>query len=493
MTIVLLQKNMLPILTSKQIKELDTYTILNEPIASIDLMERAIRMLHSVFLRFKEDKIHVICGTGNNGGDGLVLARLLANHQMKICVSIADFGNKHSIDFAINLERLKLLNNTTINILKKAEDLIIEKEEILIDAIFGNGLSRILKGSYLEIVKKMNQSGNKIYSIDMPSGLLADKDTPIGKFVKAEKTYILEIPRVSLLNPNHRVNIYISSIGISPEFIKKFKTKKYLIEDYQDVILPKRDKHTYKNKQGHLCIIGGSVGMYGAPILSAKAGFKTGAGLVTCLVPEEARNIVHHHILEVMTLSNGKHYLHGDCPDLSKYVAFVVGPGMGKNSSSFNFLRQILKYVTKPMVIDADALNLIALNNALDIIPPNSILTPHPGEFKRLFGDWKNEKERLKKLTENAKKHQCVIVLKGTYTVIVSPNGEIYYNVVGSPSLATAGSGDVLSGVIGGLLAQGYPPLESAYSGVFHHGKSGVAFEGKPVLASQIADNLFIY
>jgi len=478
---------MIPILTANQLKLADSYTIENEPINSIELMERAVDCLLPYFLSYSGQAFHIVCGTGNNGGDGLVLARKLWEKLVQCRVSVLDFGQSHSTDFDTNIERLRTETPVDIFYVKTPDDLILESSEILVDAIFGNGLTRMLEGDFLQIVQIINESNSLVMSIDMPSGLMAEGECEIGKFITADKVFVLECPRASLFNPMHKVDFEIVKIGLHQGFIQSLESKEFLIEA-TDVLVKKRAKHSFKNSFGHTLVVGGSKGMYGAPVLSAKAAFKTGAGLVTCLVPEKGVTIIHSHIAEVMVLSSGIEYLEGYIPDVTKFSAMVIGPGMGTNA--FAFLENLLQNANCPVLLDADALNMIAENNALGLIKSGSVLTPHPGEFKRLVGEWKNEGERLSKLRKLAKETQSVVVLKGTYTVIAEPFGNLYFNSVGSPSLATAGSGDVLSGIIGGFLAQGYSALDAAMRGVYYHGKAGASFEGKPILAGEIISNI---
>ena len=480
---------MIPILTANQLKLADTFTIENEPISSLDLMERAVGCLLLHFLKYVDQRFHVVCGTGNNRGDGLVLARKLGEKLVHCRVSVLDFGQTYSVDFESNLHRLKTATPVQISFVKTPEQLLIDKTEILVDAIFGNGLTRMLEGDFLQTVQLINQSESLVLSIDMPSGLMAEGECDTDKFIAANKVFVLECPRASLFNPAHKVDFEMVKIGLHQGFIQSLESKEFLTEE-QDVLVKKRNKHSFKNTYGHLLVVGGSKGMYGAPTLSAKAAFKTGAGLVTCLVPEKGEMLVHCHIAEAMVKTAGNEQLEGNCPDLSNYSALVVGPGMGTSLASFLFLENLLKSATCPVLLDADALNMIAESNAVSLIKSGSVLTPHPGEFKRLVGEWKNENERLSKLRTLSNKTQSVVVLKGTYTAIAEPEGKIYFNSLGSPSLATAGSGDVLSGIIGSFLAQGYSALDSALRGVYYHGKAGASFEGKPVLASEIITNI---
>lgn len=480
---------MIPVLNSEQIKAVDTYTIANEPIASIDLMERAVDRLLPHFLYLKNKNIHIICGTGNNGGDGIVLALKLWHSMVHCHVTIADFGNRHSSDFSENLLRLQRKTEVPVLIAYNISEIKIEDGELIVDALFGNGLKSVLEGSYLELISLLNQSQAEIISIDMPSGLMSEGETPEDKYVHAAKTYVIQLPRPSILIPEHRIDFEIVDIGLDKEFIGKQKTNSYLIEE-SDAELNPRNRFAYKNSFGHLLVVGGSKGMYGAPVISTKAAFKFGVGLVTCLVPENGSEVIHNNILEAMVQNAGSDFLEGKLPDLSKYDALIIGMGMGQEYSSFGFLKEIISNAKGSILLDADALNLIAQHHAIDIIKPGSILTPHIGEFKRLVGNWKTESEKLQKLRLLSEQTQSIVVLKGTYTAIAEPGGDIFYNTTGNVSLATAGAGDMLSGVTGSFLAQGYTPLEAAIRGVYYHGKSAENFMGSPVRITEIIESI---
>lgn len=476
---------MIPVLNSAQIKAVDDFTIANEPITSLNLMERAVDRLLPNFLYLKNKQIHIICRTGNNGGDGLVLARKLWHSMVHCRVTVADFGNKHSDEFDENLLRLQNKTEVAVCVANTLKEVKINPGEVIVDALFGCGLKRMLEGKYLSLVDCINQSQAEVYSIDMPSGLMSEGETPFEKFVHAVKTFVIQIPRISLFNPNHKVDFELVNIGLDAKFIQNQTTDCFLIEE-SDVLLKPRDRFAYKNTFGHLLIAGGSKGMYGAPVISAKAAFKSGAGLVSCLVPERGSQTVHNHLMEAMVQNAGIDFLDGNLYDLSKYKAIAIGMGMGQEQGSFKLLVDILMQSSVPVLMDADALNLIAKHNALDCVKPGSVLTPHTGEFKRLVGEWVSEKDRLHKLKELAVQTQSVVVLKGTYTVIAEPAGTLFFNITGSASLATAGAGDMLSGMIGAFLVQGYSPLESAMRGVYYHGKVGSRFMGAPVRVGEI-------
>lgn len=476
---------MIPILNSEQIKAIDIYTIEHEPIASVDLMERAVDRLLSHFLYLENKKIHVICGTGNNGGDGLVLARKLWHSMVHCRVTIVDFGNKHSEDFSINLIRLQQKTEVNISIIHSPMKLKLEADEILADAIFGNGLKKVLTGDYLTLIQMINQSKAEIYSIDVPSGLLSENETPYDAFVHANKTLVLEIPRPSLFNPMNQIDFELVEIGLHKSFILQQSTNQFVISE-EDVKIYPRNRFAFKNSFGHLLVVGGSKGMYGAPVISAKAAFKCGVGLVTCLVPEQGAQSVHSHLMEAMVLDCGMYYLEGSLPEITKYNAITIGMGIGQEKRTYEFLVELLRTAKTPFVIDADALNLLALHKGVKNIPLGSIITPHPGEFKRLVGEWGSESERLEKLRDLAATTESIVILKGTYTAIAVPDGRVLFNTTGSVSLATAGSGDLLSGMIGSFLAQGYTPLDAAMRGVYYHGKAGGHFQGVPVRAEEI-------
>ena len=492
---------MQPILNIEQIREWDKFTIENEPISSIDLMERAADAFTKRFLEVidKENpNILIIASKGNNGGDGLVAGRLLNEKGYSADILIADIQPKESDDFRINRERLDK-KRIPYKYLNKYDDMPdFNKYDYIIDALFGSGLHRPVTGYWAELIEAINNSDKTVYSIDIPSGMYADK-TIDGIAVKCNTCFTFETTKLGMLmadNADILKDWKTVSIGLKKEFLTTIDIENYLIEksDIKKILRP-RNKFDHKGKYGHALISGGNKGMIGASVLSSKACLKTGAGLVTVLVPDIGYNILQTAIPEAMVLSGYGNDFLSAVPPLKRYSAIGIGPGLGKHDFTIDFLNEFLEKTDIPPVIDADALNLIAENSyLLEKIPENSILTPHPGEFARLFGPTANSFERLELLRNKAKEYKIFIVLKGAYTAIATPDGKVYFNNTGNPGMATAGSGDVLTGMITGLLAQGYSPLEASITGVFLHGLAG-DIAGKrnghySLIAGDIIDNI---
>lgn len=492
---------MQPILNIEQIREWDKFTIENEPISSIDLMERAATAFTKRFLEVieKEDpNILLIASKGNNGGDGLVAGRLLNEKGYSVDILIADIQQNGSQDFNINLDRLDK-KRIPYKYLNKYDDIPdFSSYDYIIDALFGSGLHRPVTGYWAELIEAINSSNKPVYSLDIPSGMYADK-TIDGIAIKCDTCFTFETTKLGMLmsdNAEILKDWKTVSIGLKKEFLTTIDIKNYLIEksDIKSILRP-RNKFDHKGKYGHALISGGNKGMIGASVLSSKACLKTGAGLVTALVPDIGYNILQTVIPEVMTLSGYGNDFLSAVPPLKKYSAIGIGPGLGKHDFTIDFLNEFLEKADIPLVIDADALNIIAENNYLiKKIPENSILTPHPGEFARLFGPSANSFERLDLLRQKAKEFKIFIVLKGAYTAIATPAGTVYFNNTGNPGMATAGSGDVLTGMITGLLSQGYSPLEASITGVFLHGLAG-DIAGKrnghySLIAGDIVDNI---
>ncbi len=492
---------MQPILNIEQIREWDKFTIENEPINSIDLMERAATAFTKRFLEVIEKEnpnILLIASKGNNGGDGLVAGRLLNEKGYSVDILIADIQQNGSQDFNINLDRLDK-KRIPYKYLNKYDDIPdFSSYDYIIDALFGSGLHRPVTGYWAELIEAINSSNKPVYSLDIPSGMYADK-TIDGIAIKCDTCFTFETTKLGMLmsdNAEILKDWKTVSIGLKKEYLTTITIENYLIEksDIKKILRP-RNKFDHKGKYGHALISGGNKGMIGASVLSSKACLKTGAGLVTALVPDIGYNILQTVIPEVMTLSGYGNDFLSAVPPLKKYSAIGIGPGLGKHDFTIDFLNEFLEKADIPLVIDADALNIIAENNYLiKKIPENSILTPHPGEFARLFGPSANSFERLYLLRQKAKEFKIFIVLKGAYTAIATPAGTVYFNNTGNPGMATAGSGDVLTGMITGLLSQGYSPLEASITGVFLHGLAG-DIAGKrnghySLIAGDIVDNI---
>jgi hydroxyethylthiazole kinase-like uncharacterized protein yjeF len=487
------------ILTTDQIRAWDQFTIENEAIESIDLMERASQVFTNWFLghsRFTEDHILIVAGTGNNGGDGLAVARMLTEKGYEVTVCICHIQAKPSSDFQLNLERLKYKDINIVEIREKDPLPQLSGYKTLIDGIFGTGLSRPVTGYWAKFIQYINGLDARRFSIDIPSGMFGDRpNQPDDISIEADYCLSFEVPKLSFFfqTNSKRLGIWEArSIGLLPSYLSKQETFFSVTEPLQLAEkLIKRNKFSHKGIFGHALIAGGSKGMIGAALLSSKACLRSGAGMVTALVPDCGYGVVQTAAPEVMTLSGyGLDYL-TECPDLARFSVVAIGPGMGVHPDTSDFLENFLKKADRQLVIDADALNILAKNpQMLDFLPQKSILTPHPGEFRRIFGETNSDLETLKLLSEKAKSLHCIIVLKGAYTAIADVNGHIYFNTSGNPGMATAGSGDVLTGMICGLLCQGYEPILAAQLGVYLHGLAGDLAREEKGMESLIAGDI---
>ena len=487
------------ILNQSQIREADRQTVRMEPIASIELMERAAKAcFHWICQRYDTDqKFALLCGTGNNGGDGLAIYRMLREKKYPCRLFEYLLGQKPGIDYTQNRKRIKVEDIKKLN----PEDLSsLPKEIILIDALLGTGLNRPTEGPLKKIIQALNALPNTILSIDIPSGLFSDfnTDNPPEGIVQATHTISFQMPKLSFLLPECGEKVghfHLLDIGILPSYLEKVKTPyHYLTPKIAESFFKSPKKFDHKGNNGHLLLIAGSSGKMGAAVLAAQAALRTGTGKLSVLTPrcgiEVLQNSVPEAMIEINTGINSISGFYG-----SDYSTISIGPGMGTATETKDHFKSVLTSSTAQMVIDADAINLIAADAELkEQLPKNAILTPHPKEFERLVGPWKNDQEKLKRLGLLAQNHQLICVLKGAHTAIALPDGHIWFNSSGNPGMATAGSGDVLTGIIGGLLAKGYAPESAALLGVYAHGRAAdlqSEFLSTPfMLASDIINGL---
>ncbi|MEO3403076.1 NAD(P)H-hydrate dehydratase [Mucilaginibacter sp. CAU 1740] len=471
---------MLPLLISQQIREGDAYTIANEPISSVDLMERASRAFVGWFVnRFpdKNEPITFYCGTGNNGGDGLAIARILCDHHYnKLKVIIVRFSAKVSDDFQVNYERLKE-TCVTIKELEKGEEIPEDSSRVIIDALLGSGLNKPLIGDYARLVNFINGLNKTIVSVDVPTGFFAEgevaKDTIA---IKASLVITFQQPKVNFLLPESA--LYVDcwetvNIGISEKFAYSVNSPYQLVEE-KDARQLLKPRHHFSNKgtYGHSLLVAGQAKTMGAALLSSSAAAHAGAGLITACIPESGLIALNSYRPEVMAITRKEKEL----PEIDwdKFASIAVGPGLGKDDDALKLLKDIIKNYKKPLVIDADALNLLAENPALFAeLPDGSVLTPHMKEFDRLFGDHDNWWQRLQTSIKKAKELKICIILKNDYTITAIPDGKAYFNSTGNPAMASGGMGDVLTGIVAALLAQKYPPVEACILAVYIHGKAG--------------------
>lgn len=473
------------ILNIDQIRALDRYTIQHEPIAPINLMERAAQAFVDWFVAHFPPTypVKIFCGLGNNGGDGMAVARLLIQQEYNVEIDVVRYAARESDDFAHNHRRLKLL--TTPVYIEGPHDIpALRHNEVVIDAIFGSGLSRPVDGIVKEVVQAINRSPAKVVSLDIATGLYADQPNQAEDIiVEPDYTITFQLPKLALLLPKNERFVgewHIVGIQLHQRFIDQAPTPYYYtMPDEARLLIRRRSRHANKGTFGHALLIAGSYGKIGAAVLAAKACLRSGVGLLTVQSPLCGYGVLQTAVPEAMCLPDTHPYvLTGQTEVMSQrpeeYAAIGIGPGIGNAPETLSMFRDLLSTARKPMVIDADALNLLAINrDMLSLLPERSILTPHPKEFERLTQRWQNDHDKLEILQDFARRFRVIVVLKGAYTAIATPEGDIHFNSTGNPGLSTGGTGDVLTGILTALLAQGYDPVEAAVLGVYSHGWAG--------------------
>ena len=489
-------KPFMKILSSEEMRQADAYTIAHKPIKSIDLMERAAKECVGWFTsspallpREKGAKRTAIifCGLGNNGGDGLAIARLLAAKKFKVEVYIIRYSDTCSADFLINEKRLKKAKGVRIHNVTTAPQpgtWNLEPGTLTLDCLFGSGLNKPIEGLASDVIRIVNGSGATVISIDIPSGLFAEKNvySKDAVIIRANHTLCFESPKIAFMFPENGgyvAGFTVLDIGLDEGFISSLPSKNYFVRDIEAKFLyRKRSKFSHKGIYGHALIVAGSYGKMGACVLASRACLSAGAGLVTVHIPKCG--------YEIMQMANPEVMVEADTEEkiisvpiaignkIEKYNAIGIGPGIGMEKETQNALKSLIQNAGIPLVLDADALNILSENKTwLAFLPANSILTPHPGEFKRLVGNADNDLDRLQLQKDFSFKYGVYVALKGAHTCITCPDGEVFFNSTGNPGMATAGSGDVLTGIITALLAQGYTPKKAAVLGIYLHGLAG--------------------
>lgn len=464
-------------------KKLDAYTIEHEPISSFDLMERAASAVtFEIISRWKRNvPIIVFAGPGNNGGDALAISRMLMEEGYKPEVYLFNTSDKLSPDCQKNKQRLIALPECRFTeITNQFIPPKLTDDMLIIDGLFGSGLNSPLTSGYAALAQLINSYDATVVSIDLPSGLFGEDNRANNprNIVEADYTFTFQYPKLSFLmaeNERFTGQWKVLDIGLHPEALAQTPSPYYFVEPEEAArLLKKRRKFASKRELGHALLIAGSYGMMGAAVLATKACLHTGTGLVTVHTPRCGYPVIQSAAPEAL-FNADKNDLHFSSLHIQqRYNAIGIGPGLGRHIETASAFKALIPQYNRPYVVDADALNLISESpEMLDSLPPYSILTPHAGEFDRLFGKSETSYERVIKAKSEAKKRNLIIVLKGAYTATVLPKGDIYFNATGNPGMATAGSGDVLTGIITGLLAQGYLPAEAAVLGVCLHGLAG--------------------
>jgi len=491
------------IFACRQIAEIDAYTIEHEGIADIDLMERASMEVTDWLLgKFPQtNKYVVFAGPGNNGGDALAVSRMLAATGFQVRTYILDLGKGLKGSPSINYNRLTEQGKAVVQFLSEETELPdVAPDEIIIDGLFGSGLTRQLQGLPSKIVQYVNRQKTKVISIDIPSGLFGEDNSlnDPGSIVEADYTLTFQFPKLSFLFPENECFVgewIVLNIGLSKRKISDTKTNwLYLEQEEVKNIIKPRNRFAHKGTFGHALLITGSYGKMGAAVLASKACLRAGVGLVTTHVPRLCYQIIHNTVPEAMVSIDESDILFSGFPDLNRFSAVGVGPALDVHRNTQKALFHLIETCDRPMVIDADALNILGENKDwFNELPRNSVLTPHPKEFERLVGPTQNSYQRLEVLSDFAEKYHSYIVLKGAHTTIACPDRRLIFNSTGNPGMATAGSGDVLTGIITGLLAQGYSPENSALLGVYLHGLAGDLAVKEESMESIIAGDLITF
>ena len=484
--------NLKKILTSVQIKQADVWTILNEPISSLDLMERASNAFVTKIIKYLEpnQSIAVICGTGNNGGDGLAIARMLMWKGFDVKPFLFLISDQLSPDCESNSHKID--NILTVD--RDSEMPNFDDFDVIIDGLLGSGLNKKIEGWAGKIVDLINESKSKVIAIDIPSGMYCDSIPEGDHIVKSDLVVSFQRPKLSFFLPESAQYIrewQTVNIGLDEKYIQSLSSEIYVLDEQVSRQIKERKKYSHKGNYGHALVIAGARGKMGAAVLCGLACLRSGVGLLTTHLPDCGLDIMQISIPEAMCSIDPHVYHFSTLPDLSRYSCVGIGPGIGQAKETKEALIHLLNSASIPLVLDADALNVLSQNQAIQaLIPPNSILTPHPKEFERLVGSWNNSLERLEKQKSFSKMHQCIIVLKDADTIITDTSGNAYINTTGNPGMATGGSGDVLTGIITGLVAQGYPPLEAALIGVYYHGLAGDSAKKEKGMNALIASDL---
>lgn len=489
------------IFSKEQIYEGDQLTAQKQNISSTELMERAgTQIFNWIHQRMQgaQVPIHVFCGIGNNGGDGLVLARQLINYGYNVHTYVVNCSDKRTEDFLVNYDRIKQTTKKWPTMLNcKADFPPIGPDDIIVDAVFGIGLNRPPNEWVKGLFQHFKASEAFTLAIDLPSGLYADKvPEDENGVVRADYTLSFQTPKLVFFLPDtskYTRQWEAIDIGIDREFLQQTETEVELIGKNEMLPIYKpREKFSNKGTYGHGLLIGGSYGKIGAMILSGKGMLASGAGLVTSYIPRCGYTPMQSAVPETMIITDvDDEHLTGIAFDIEP-TAIGIGMGMGQSEKTQAAFQKFIKSNALPLVIDADGINLLSKHkDDLKLLKPNTVLTPHPKELEGLLGKWKDDFDKLKKAKAFSKKYKCILVIKGAHTITVAEK-KLYVNSTGNPGLATAGTGDVLTGIITGLICQGYEPLSASLFGVYLHGKSAdIAVEDygyQSLTASHVVD-----
>ncbi|MBO5611674.1 MAG: NAD(P)H-hydrate dehydratase [Prevotella sp.] len=493
------------IFTSNQIRELDRYTIEHEPIRPIDLMERAAKALARAITEMwgNDTPVVVFAGPGNNGGDALAVARILADQNYKVSVYLFNINDRLSEDCAANKKRVADHKHirTFVEVTQQFDPPVLDASTLVVDGLFGTGLNKPLAGGFASLVKYINQSPAKVVSIDIPSGLMTEDNTYNihTNIIRANITLSLQMKKLAFLfadNQQYIGRLRLLDIRLSQDFIAKTKSQYSIIEENEvrKLLIPRHD-FEHKGSIGNALLIAGSYGMAGAAILSARACLRSGVGKVTVHTPRKNYNAMQTAVPEAVMQMDREETLFSEAVDAEDFDALGIGPGLGQSENTAIALIAQLRRTTAPIVADADALNILANHRAwMQQLPKGIVMTPHPKEFERMYGNRCNgDYERLAKAREMAEHLQAFILLKGHYSALCLPDGDVVFNSTGNSGMATAGSGDVLTGIITALLSRGYRQREACIIGMYVHGLAGDLAAKEVGKESLIASDIIKY
>ncbi len=483
-----------------QIREIDRLTIKNEPISSADLMERAAGQAVRWYMRTfdRSHRVIVFTGPGNNGGDGLSFARQLSANRFNAEVYHIRTTGDTSDDWNINRERLEKETKVPFREIETIEQFpFIRTDDVVVDAIFGSGLTRPVEGFAATVIKQLNRTDCNVVSVDIPSGLFCEDNSRNypDSVIMADYTLSFQFPKLCFMFAENEAYVgdwIVLPIGLDTGAIRKTETPFSLLEnDYVRSLLRNRKRFDHKGNFGHGLLVAGSYCKMGAALLGAKAALRSGIGLITCHVPSCGINILQAHIPEAMASSDQAEKMISDPSVKGSFDAAAIGPGIGTDPETQKAFHSILLNRDRPLVVDADGINILGLNKKwLSALPGETVITPHVKEFERLTGRIDNDYSRLEKQIEFASEFNCIVVLKGANTSIATPGGKVYFNSTGNPGMATAGSGDTLTGIILAFLSQGYSPEHASILGVYLHGLAGDIAAGKNGYESLIASDI---
>ncbi len=473
------------IFTAQQLHELDRYTIEHEPIRPIDLMERAANALTRAITEIWSNVVPVVvfAGPGNNGGDALAIARMLADQNYDVSVYLFNINDHLSEECELNKKRV--LENRRIKdfteVAQQFDPPQLDARTLVIDGLFGTGLNKPLSGGFASLVKYINQSAARVVSIDIPSGLMAEDNTYNihQNIIRAYMTLTLQMKKLSFLfadTQQYIGRLKIIDIRLNQDFIAKTHSQFNIVEE-RDVrqILFQRGDFDHKGTIGHALLIAGCYGMAGASVLAAKACLRSGVGKLTVHSPRRNYDILQMSVPEAIVHIDHEDYVFSEAVDTEGIDAVGIGPGLGQSETTAVALIAQMRKANAPIVLDADALNILANHRAwMQQLPKNIIMTPHPREFERLYGNQCNDDyERLAKARDLSERLHAYILLKGHYSALCLPDGRVFFNSTGNSGMATAGSGDVLTGIITALLSRGYTHSEACIAGMYIHGMAG--------------------